>query len=97
MTVAVLSTLTNVLCNSIQCTAVSQQIAGPVCSRMVTASHHRHVPALRIEVLCHYSLSTGKWWVEFVRVHAMKADGDSKVITPPFLNLSARWKSAASF
>jgi len=56
--------------------------ARPCCSNWVSVSH--------------YSLSTGKCWVEFVRVYAMKADSDSRVIAPPILNLSARWKSVVS-
>ena len=54
-----------------------------------------HVPAVRIEFVSHYSLSTGKCWVEFVRVHAMKADSDSKLTAPPILNLSDQFNSLA--
>ena len=57
--------------------------ARPCCSNWVSVSSY-------------YSLSTGKCWVEFVRVHAMEADSDSWVITPPILNLGARWMSVVS-
>jgi hypothetical protein len=46
--------------------------------------------------LLQYSSSTGKCWVEFVRVHCIKADRDSRVKNPPILNLHARWMSVVS-